>query len=112
MSWIPSGSAVGSCVFSSRLSRMSDRSGWSSRGHQALGNFWLGCWSSKSQVRAVVGALSTGGDRGQSSRMPNDVVRYPRYPFPPTITSHAVWLYYRLTLSFRAIEDSLPRLVI
>jgi putative transposase len=39
--------------------------------------------------------------------MPNDVVRYPRYPFPPTITSHAVWLYYRFTLSFRDIEDLL-----
>src|SRR5262245_42116420 len=36
--------------------------------------------------------------------MPNDVVRYPRYRFPPAIISHAVWLYYRFTLSFRDVE--------
>jgi hypothetical protein len=30
-----------------------------------------------------------------SSWMPDDVVRYPRYRFPPAIISHAVWLYYR-----------------
>ena len=40
--------------------------------------------------------------------MPNDVVRYPRYRFPSAIISHAVWLYYRFTLSFRDVED-LPR---
>ena len=39
--------------------------------------------------------------------MPNDVVRYPRYRFPPPIISHAVWLYYRFTLSFRDVEDLL-----
>ena len=39
--------------------------------------------------------------------MPNDVVRYPRYRFPPAIISHAVWLYYRFTLSFRDVEDLL-----
>jgi len=37
----------------------------------------------------------------------NDLVRYPRYRFPPAIVSHAVWLYYRLTLSFRDVEDLL-----
>jgi hypothetical protein len=26
--------------------------------------------------------------------MPNDLVRYSRYRFPPDIISHAVWLYY------------------
>jgi len=41
--------------------------------------------------------------------MPNDVVRYPRYRFPPAIISHAVWFYYRFTLSFRDVEDP-PRL--
>src|SRR5687767_11846954 len=39
--------------------------------------------------------------------MPDDVARYPRYRFPPTIISHAVWLYYRFTLSFRDVEDLL-----
>ena len=39
--------------------------------------------------------------------MPHDVVRYPRYRFPPAIISHAVWLYYRFTLSFRDVEDLL-----
>jgi putative transposase len=39
--------------------------------------------------------------------MPNDFVRYPRYRFPPVIISHAVWLYYRFTLSFRDVEDLL-----
>src|SRR4029450_1272204 len=46
-------------------------------------------------------------DGGQSSRMLNDLVRYPRYRFPPAIISHAVWLYYRFTLSFRDVEDLL-----
>ena len=41
--------------------------------------------------------------------MPDDVVRYPRYPFPPAIISHAVWLYYRFTLSFRDVEDLLAQ---
>ena len=39
--------------------------------------------------------------------MPDDVVRYPRYRFPPAIIGHAVWLYYRFTLSFRDVEDLL-----
>src|SRR6266849_5258739 len=39
--------------------------------------------------------------------MPNDLVRYPRYRFSPAIISHAVWLYYRFTLSFRDVEDLL-----
>ena len=37
--------------------------------------------------------------------MPDGVIRYPRYRFPPAIISHAVWLYYRFTLSFRDVED-------
>ena len=37
--------------------------------------------------------------------MPHDVVCYPRYRFPPAIISHAVWLNYRFTLSFRDVED-------
>ncbi len=39
--------------------------------------------------------------------MPDGVIRYPRYRFPPAIISHAVWLYYRFTLSFRDVEDLL-----
>jgi putative transposase len=41
--------------------------------------------------------------------MPLDVTRYPRYRFPPSIISHAVWLYYRFTLSFRDVEDLLAQ---
>jgi putative transposase len=37
------------------------------------------------------------------------VAHYPRYRFPPAIISHAVWLYYRFTLSFRDIEDLLAQ---
>jgi hypothetical protein len=33
----------------------------------------------------------------------------PRYRFPPAIISHAVWLYYRFTLSFREVEDLLAQ---
>jgi putative transposase len=41
--------------------------------------------------------------------MPDAVTRYPRYRFPPAIISHAVWLYYRFTLSFRDVEDLLAQ---
>jgi putative transposase len=41
--------------------------------------------------------------------MRDGVIRYPRYRFPPAIISHAVWLYYRFTLSFRDIEDLAQR---
>ena len=41
--------------------------------------------------------------------MPDDVAHYPRYRFPPAIISHAVWLYYRFTLSFRDVEDLLAQ---
>jgi putative transposase len=41
--------------------------------------------------------------------MPEDVAHYPRYRFPPAIISHAVWLYYRFTLSFRDVEDLLAQ---
>ena len=41
--------------------------------------------------------------------MPADVARYPRYRFPTAIISHAVWLYYRFTLSFRDVEDLLAQ---
>jgi putative transposase len=38
-----------------------------------------------------------------------EVARYPRYRFPPAIISHAVWLYYRFSLSFRDVEDLLAQ---
>ena len=39
--------------------------------------------------------------------MPDDAIRYSRYRFPPIIISHAVWLYYRFSLSLREVEDLL-----
>ena len=33
--------------------------------------------------------------------------RYIRHRFPPAIISHAVWLYYRFSLSFREVQDLL-----
>ena len=41
--------------------------------------------------------------------MRDDAARYPRYRFPPAIISHAVWLYYRFSLSFRDVEDVLAQ---
>ena len=41
--------------------------------------------------------------------MPEDGRARPRYRFPPAIISHAVWLYYRFTLSFRDVEDLLAQ---
>jgi putative transposase len=35
--------------------------------------------------------------------------RYQGYRFPPEIISHAVWLYYRFTLSLRDVEDLLAQ---
>lgn len=34
---------------------------------------------------------------------------YKGFRFPREIISHAVWLYYRFTLSFRDIEDLLSK---
>jgi len=34
-------------------------------------------------------------------------ISYKRYRFPPEIIQHAVWLYFRFTLSFRDVEDLL-----
>ena len=33
--------------------------------------------------------------------------RYIRHRFPPEVISHAVWLYYRFSLSFREVEEML-----
>ena len=35
--------------------------------------------------------------------------RYQGYRFPPEIITHAVWLYYRFTLSLRDVEDLLAQ---
>ena len=34
-------------------------------------------------------------------------ISYHRHPFPPVIIQHAVWLYFRFTLSYRDVEDLL-----
>ena len=34
-------------------------------------------------------------------------ISYSGYRFPPEIIQHAIWLYIRLTLSFRDVEDLL-----
>src|SRR5277367_4721570 len=34
-------------------------------------------------------------------------ISYSGYRFPPEIIQHAIWLFYRFTLSFRAVEDLL-----
>jgi len=39
--------------------------------------------------------------------MEDDKQLYHGYRFPPTIISHAVWLYHRFCLSFRDVEDLL-----
>ena len=39
--------------------------------------------------------------------MKNHRSRYLRHRFPPEIISHAVWLYYQLSLRFRQVEDPL-----
>jgi putative transposase len=31
--------------------------------------------------------------------------RYKNHRFPPEIISHAVWLYFRCTLSYRDVEE-------
>jgi putative transposase len=35
------------------------------------------------------------------------IISFARYQFPPAIIRHAVWLYYRFTLSYRDVEDLL-----
>ena len=34
-------------------------------------------------------------------------ISYKRYRFPPTVIQHAVWLYFRFTLSLRDVEEML-----
>lgn len=34
-------------------------------------------------------------------------ISYARHQFPPAIIRHAVWLYFRFTLSYRDVEDLL-----
>jgi putative transposase len=34
-------------------------------------------------------------------------ISYRGYRFPPEIIQHAIWLYFRFTLSFRDVEDLL-----
>ena len=41
--------------------------------------------------------------------MKSDTPSYHGYRFPPEIISHAVWLYHRLGVSFRDVEDLLAQ---
>ena len=34
-------------------------------------------------------------------------ISYKRHRFPPEIIAHAVWLYFRFTLSYRDVEELL-----
>lgn len=34
-------------------------------------------------------------------------ISYSRHRFPPVVIQHAVWLYFRFTLSYRDVEDLL-----
>src|SRR5271155_5724746 len=34
-------------------------------------------------------------------------ISYARHQFPPTVIRHAVWLYYRFTISYRDVEELL-----
>jgi putative transposase len=34
-------------------------------------------------------------------------ISFARHQFPPDVIRHAVWLYFRFTLSFRDVEDLL-----
>ncbi len=36
-----------------------------------------------------------------------DTALYKRHRYPTEIIAHAVWLYYRFTLSYRAVEELL-----
>ncbi len=38
---------------------------------------------------------------------PANTERYKNHRFPPEIISHAVWLYFRFTLSYRDVEETL-----
>jgi transposase-like protein len=40
-------------------------------------------------------------------RGPVKPISYARHRFPPDVIRHAVWLYFRFTLSFRDVEDLL-----
>ena len=41
--------------------------------------------------------------------MTSPVPSYHGYRFPPDIIAHAVWLYFRFSLSFRDVEDLLAQ---
>ena len=51
--------------------------------------------------------LSTPRQIGQTTGMKDAKQLYQGYRFPPTIISHAVWLYHRFCLSLRDVEDLL-----
>src|SRR5258708_39705009 len=42
-------------------------------------------------------------------KIPSSASLYKGFRFPPEIISHAVWLYFRFSLSFRDIEELLAQ---
>jgi putative transposase len=46
-------------------------------------------------------------NRSATQRTPTDAISHAGYWFPPDVISYAVWLYYRLPLSLRMIEELL-----
>jgi putative transposase len=55
----------------------------------------------------IVTAIRACGRAGGSLAKAMTKISYSRYRFPPEIIQHAIWLYYRFTLSFRDVEDLL-----
>ncbi len=53
--------------------------------------------------------LPTRAVHRQAGPMNERASRYHGYRFPPEVISHAVWLYYRFSLSFRDVEDLLAQ---
>jgi putative transposase len=50
---------------------------------------------------------ATAGFRRQETPMAR--ISFKRHRFPPEIIRHAVWLYFRFTLSFRDVEEMLAQ---
>ena len=53
----------------------------------------------------VTGTVAARPSRHYLARMPP--LPYARHQFPPAIIRHAIWLYFRFTLSYRDVEELL-----
>jgi hypothetical protein len=47
-------------------------------------------------------------DRGAGEKVPLAPISFKRHRFPPDVR-HAIWLYFRFTLSFRDVEEMLAK---